>query len=336
MRFWIIVNPSAGRGRCARLLPEVRASLGTTGHQIHWLISESQEHLTMLARSGARQRVDAIVACGGDGTVHYILQALVGMRNAECGMRNEERTDRSPVPAKQTESTSETVSEQEIQSAIRNPQSAIGPALGIIPMGRGNDLAQSLGIPLDYRRACEVLRRGQTRRLDVANAGGRIYASVAGAGFDAEVNALANQDSAWLRGKAVYVNAVFRALSKFKPKRLEIEYDDRRFVGEAMLVAIGNTTSYGGGLKIVPQAQPDDGWLDVCVVKKTTKLELLRQLPSAYKGKHVNHPAIEMYRARRVTISSPDPVELFGDGEFLQPIPVTIEIIPQALRVIVP
>lgn len=326
MKLWIIANPSAGRGRCARLLPELRASLAITGHEIQWRISDSQEHLTRLARSGVEQRVDAIVACGGDGTVHYILQALL------------EGNSPFPIPNPQQ---------------IQNPQSPIpnglelgawnlefSPpgtvALGIIPVGRGNDLARSLGLPLDYRNVGEVLRRGKTRRLDVAKAGGRVYASVAGAGFDAEVTALANQDSAWLRGKAVYVNAVFRTLARFTPKRLEIEYDDRRFVGEAMFVAVGNTTSYGGGLKIVPQAQPDDGWLDICIAKKTTKLELLRQLPSAYKGRHVHHPAIEIHRARRVTISSPDPVALFGDGEFLQPLPVTIEVIPQALQVIVP
>jgi len=327
MRFLIIANPSAGRGRCARLLPKLRAALGTTGHEIQWLISESQEHLTRLARSGVEQRVDAIVACGGDGTVHYILQALFG------GNSKFQIPSQSELPNSNDQNALPNVWDLGF-GASSFPAEAV--ALGIIPVGRGNDLARSLGLPLDYRKVGEMLRRAKIRRLDVAKAGERVYASVAGAGFDAEVTALANQDSAWLRGKAVYVNAVFRTLARFTPKRLEMEYDDRRFVGEAMFVAIGNTTSYGGGLKIVPQAQPDDGWLDICIAKKTTKLELLRQLPSAYKGQHVHHPAIEMHRARRVAISSPDPVALFGDGEFLQPLPVTIEVIPQSLRVIVP
>ncbi len=290
MRLLVIANPNAGRGRCARLLPELRAWLGTTGHQIQWVISESREHLIHLARSGVKQPVDAVVACGGDGTAHYILQEL--------------------VPS--------------------------GVALGMIPVGTGNDWALGLGLPTDLRVACEILCRGKTKLIDVARAGEQFYVSVAGAGFDSEVNRLANQNSVWLRGKAVYVNAVFRTLSKFKPKRLEIEYDDHRFQGVAMFVAVGNLTSYGGGVKIVPQAQPDDGWLDVCIVKKTSRIELLRNLPLAYTGAHVHHPAIEMHRARRVTISSPDRMELFGDGEYLQDIPVTIEVIPQALRVIVP
>lgn len=290
MKLLVIANPSAGRGRCARLLPEIRAGLETTGHEIEFFVSENKEHLLRLGRLGVEQRVDAIVACGGDGTAHYLLQGLV-------------------------------------------PSDV---ALGMIPVGTGNDWARNVGLPTDYRMAYEVLQRGNTKLIDVARAGEQLYVSVAGAGFDSEVNRLANQNSVWLRGKAVYLNAVFRTLSQFKPKPVAIEYDDRRFAGEVMLVAVGNGASYGGGLKIVPQAKPDDGWLDLCIVKKTSRLELVRNLPLLYRGEHVHHPAIEIHRARRVTISSPDRMELFGDGEYLQTIPVTIEVIPQALRVIVP
>jgi diacylglycerol kinase (ATP) len=208
-------------------------------------------------------------------------------------------------------------------------------ALGLIPVGTANDLALNLGVPTDIRVACEILRQGRIKSIDIARAGEQIYICIAGAGFDSEVTRLANQESVWLRGKAVYLNAILRTLSKFKPKRVEISYDDGHFAGDVMFIAVGNTASYGGGLRIVPQAKLDDGLLDICIVKKTSRFQLLLNLPLLYRGWHVHHPAVEIHQARRVTISSPDRLELFGDGEYLQNIPVTIEVIPQALRVIV-
>jgi diacylglycerol kinase (ATP) len=290
MNYLAIANPNAGRGRCGRLIPEIRRCLEATGHAIEFVVSESQEHLTQLTRSAVQRRFDGVISCGGDGTAHYILQGL-------------------------------------FHSDL---------TLGIISIGTGNDWALSLGLPTDYQKACDVIQRGKTRRIDVAKAGQHVYVSVAGAGFDAEVNRLANQNSVWLRGKAVYLNAVFRTLSKFKPKPVEIVYDDQRFVGPIMLVAVGNGVSYGGGLRVVPQALMDDGWLDMCIVKETTRLELLKNLPRIYHGGHVHHPAIEMHRVRRVTISSDHPMELFGDGEYLQNVPVTIEVVPLAQRILVP
>ncbi|RMG52902.1 MAG: diacylglycerol kinase family lipid kinase [Acidobacteria bacterium] len=296
MKLLVIANPSAGRGRCARRIPDIRAAVeGLRGAQ--FCVSQSVDHLISLARQGVHRRVDVIVACGGDGTVHHIVQTL----------------------------------------------SSSGAALGVIPVGTGNDIARHLGLPTDIRSACEVLQRGKPRPVDVARVGfggaedrPRIYLSVAGVGLDAEVNRLAQRGSRWLPGKTVYLYAALRALSKFTPRHMEVTCDAYRFRGEMTLVAVGNTSSYGGGLKILPQAKPDDGWLDVCLVKKASRVELLQQFPRLYAGTHIHHPAVEIRRARCVTLSSVDHLELFADGEYICNLPVTIEIAPQSLSVIAP
>lgn len=288
MNYLAIANPAAGRGRCGRLIPQIRRSLAATGHTIEFVVSRSQQHLRQLARTAVQQRYDGVISCGGDGTAHHILQELFGSNLT----------------------------------------------LGLVSVGTGNDWASSLGLPTDYRKACALIKQGKTRCIDVARAGPHLYVSVAGTGFDAEVNRLANQNSVWLRGKAVYLNALFRALSQFVPKPVELVYDGRHFVGLVMLVAVGNGASYGGGLRVVPHAVMDDGWLDICIVKQTTRLELLKNLPRIYQGRHIDHPAVEIHRARHITICSAQAMALFGDGEYLQDIPVTIEVVPRALRII--
>jgi diacylglycerol kinase (ATP) len=245
--------------------------------------------ITHLARDSVDGGVDAVVACGGDGTVHYVLQALAG----------------SDV------------------------------ALGTIPVGSGNDFAAALNLPADHRMACEVIGSGKTRRIDLARINERWLASVAGTGLSAIVNRLVNHRPVWLGGRAGYLSAALRSLWAFEPKHMEIEFDAQRFAGEVTLVAVGNTMSYGGGCKIVPEAKLDDGWLDLCIVKRVGKPTLLRNLPLLYRGGHVRHPAVAIHRARRVALSSSEPMELFGDGEYIQNLPVSIEVAPAALRVIV-
>lgn len=297
MKLLIIANPNAGRGRCVRLLPKIQTLIESAGHEVHSVLSQDAGDLTALARAGVRRGVDALVACGGDGTVHAVLQALVS----------------TPV------------------------------ALGIIPAGTGNDAAANLAIPASYQAACGVLLRARTRMIDLARVTAgpgdpapTYYLNVAGAGFDAQVNRRVNRNASWLRGRAAYISTALGTLSKFKPRPMDIQYDKRRFTGDVMLVAVGNGRSYGGGLKILPQAEMDDGWLDLCIVKRTSKFELLRNIPRLYKGAHTDHPAIDIHRARRVILSSADRVELFGDGEYLQDLPAVIDVAPRAIRILAP
>ncbi len=209
--------------------------------------------------------------------------------------------------------------------------------LGIIPLGSGNDVARSLGIPRDYAAACEIVARGKIRRFDLARVGDRLFASVAGVGLSADVNHVANaRATAWPGGRWRYVRALLEVMRAYAPRRLRLLVDERELEREVVLVAVGNGAFFGGGFRILPDAQVDDGWLDVCVVNRLGRFQMLRAIPSVYRGGHRHHPAAEFYRARCIRILSAEPLKLFADGEYVQETPVTVEIVPRALRVIAP
>jgi len=208
--------------------------------------------------------------------------------------------------------------------------------LGILSLGSGNDFSRALGIPVEPGAAARTLLEGDARRIDVARVGSAVYGCVAGVGFDSVVNRYANERVRYVSGSPAYTWAILRCIGPYRPQRLELRSDGRNFSGEIMFAVVGNTTSYGGGLKITPRARPDDGLLDVCIVPAMGKFELLRWVPRAYSGAHLKHPRILYFQARKITLASPSRLELFGDGEFLQELPATIEVVPRALRVVVP
>ncbi len=208
--------------------------------------------------------------------------------------------------------------------------------LGILSLGSGNDFARALGIPVEPGAAARTLLKGDARRIDVARVGSAVYGCVAGVGFDSVVNRYANERVRYVSGPLAYTWAILRCIGPYRPQRLELRSDGRNFSGEVMFAVVGNTTSFGGGLKITPRARPDDGLLDVCIVPAMGKFELLRWVPRAYSGAHLKHPRILYFQARKITLASPSRLELFGDGEFLQELPATIEVVPRALKVVVP
>ena len=153
-------------------------------------------------------------------------------------------------------------------------------------------------------------------------------------GFDAVVNERAN-GWAWPRGKMRYNLAIARELPLFKPLKYEIELDGELWNTEAMLVALGNGPSYGGGMHITPDADYDDGLLDVLVVGPISVLELLKVFPKVFKGTHTSHPAVTIKRARRVKLNT-DGIVAYADGERFGPLPMELEVVPRSLRVLVP
>ena len=215
----------------------------------------------------------------------------------------------------------------------------VGGTLGLVPFGSGNDTARALGY--DHRdplAAVEVLRAGHVRTIDLARANDRILCSVAASGFDSEANRWANTVTG-LSGTALYVAAVLRTLTTYRPHRFRLTLDGEPRELEAWLVAVANTPNYAGGMRIAPDARLDDGLLDVTVVGSLSRPGFLRAFPTVFRGTHVRHPAVSTHRARTVELVSLDPsvpIESYADGERIGPLPTTITVLPQALRVLAP
>lgn len=221
-----------------------------------------------------------------------------------------------------------------------NAVAGTGTALAVVASGTGNDNARSLGLPvLDAVAAAEVVDGGRRRRIDAARvvrAGQRDewFVGVLCGGFDAVVNERANT-WAWPRGRMRYNLAIARELPLFRPLPYELELDGVRWTTQAVLVALGNGPSYGGGMRITPDASFEDGMLDVLVVGPISVPRLIAVFPKVFSGNHTSHPAVTIKRARRVRLSTPG-VIAYADGERVGPMPLDVEVVPGALEVLVP
>ena len=210
-----------------------------------------------------------------------------------------------------------------------------GAVLGVLPGGRGNDLVRALGIPLDIRAACGVIAGGALRALDVGDVGGRTFVGIASLGFDSDANRIANAAPARL-GSLVYVYGALRALAAWKPARFDLLLDGEPLQFTGYSVAAANAPGYGGGMLLAPGALLDDGAFDVVLTGQIPKRRFLRVLPKVFKGTHVSEPAYRMLRARELHVEADRPFVLYADGDPIGETPVTIRIVPAALRVLVP
>ncbi len=208
--------------------------------------------------------------------------------------------------------------------------------LGLLPAGTGNDTARALGIPVkDRAAATKVLLDGHTRDIDLAQTGRDQYVvTVVASGFDSLVNERADAMT-WPRGNMRYNISIIAELRAFQPLAYSLTLDGEVIERDAMLVAVGNAPSYGGGLRMCEGASIDDGLLDVVVINPLSKPRLMRVFPMLYRGTHVTIPEFERHRVREVTLSSPD-IVAYGDGERLGPLPMTVTVRPGALRMLVP
>ena len=220
-------------------------------------------------------------------------------------------------------------------NACADPSGQSRTALGMIPAGTGNDLCRGLGVdPGSPLAAAGAAVDGQRRVLDLIRVADRYVGAVVAVGFDAQVNARANA-MPWPKGSLRYTVAALAELRGFAPLSYRLTLDGEVREQQAMLVAIGNTTTYGGGMRICPRADPTDGFLDVTIIHPVNRLKLLQLLPQMRSGRFARDRCVEQLRVRRVSIDGPG-LTAFGDGELVGVTPLVIEVAPAVVPVMLP
>ena len=290
----VILNPVAGRG--AHSWPLYEAELQKRGAAIR--ATQKAGDAARLAREAIEAGADFLVAAGGDGTLGEVAGVILE-------------------------------SEREVR-------------LGVLPLGTGNDFARTLGVWGEPKRALDAIFEGQTRRVDVGriecNRRQRVWLNVAGCGFDALVAKRINDWGArktmrYARGLAAYLLATARELAGFRAFDARLELDGETLETSAVLVAVANAKSYGGGMLVCPDARLDDGLFDVCVIQKVSRIEFLRAFPGVFAGKHTVHPKVLMRRCRAIRVESWQSVPVLADGEIVGEAPFQCELVADALEV---
>ena len=220
-----------------------------------------------------------------------------------------------------------------VAGALRDVPDAV---LGVLPGGRGNDFARMIGLPLDAVAACDVLAHGREAPVDLGAADGRTFLGIASLGFDSDANRIANSAPARL-GQLVYLYGALGALATWKHAAFTVDVDGERtqFVGWS--VAAANSKAYGGGMFVAPDAELDDGALDVVYCESTSKATFVRKLlPKVFKGEHVHEPSVHVLRGAEVRIDADRPFMVYADGDPVGELPMTFRALPAALQVLLP
>jgi len=237
---------------------------------------------TRLTREAIEKGAQIVVAAGGDGTLGEVAGAVL-----------------------------------ELGEAV---------TVGVLPMGTGNDFARTLGVWGQPKLALDAIFEGHTRRVDVGRieceGNARHFVNVAGSGFDALVAKRINE---WgkrpalrhARGVGAYLLAVAREMATFRSFDLALELDGERIETGAVLVAIANAKSYGGGMLVCPDARLDDGLFDVCLIQTVSRTQFLRAFPGVFAGKHISHPKVMMRRCRSIRVESKQNIPILADGEII-------------------
>lgn len=281
----VVVNPISGAGRGALVGTEVAGYFASRKVPYQVITATSAERL----RSNLEAFLDisgdvcqGVIAVGGDGLVHLVLQIV--------------------VPRK--------------------------IAFAAIPAGTGNDFVRAQGWDLkDIDKQLDQVISRPPQEIDLGLVDSEWFGAVLSTGFDSVVNEKANTLN-WPKGPMKYNLAIAMELPKFKPLRYKIELDSQTIETEAMLIAVGNGASYGGGMKVCPDAVMSDGLFDVMVLRPVSKVEFIRVFPKVFSGKHIEHPQVEIYRTRRVSLHA-DAVA-YADGDRIGGLPVRAECIAGA------
>ena len=223
-----------------------------------------------------------------------------------------------------------------VNGLARAAGAGVAGTLGIIPIGSGNDFVKMLDIPSGWQAACRRIAHGGPRRVDIGRIDDRFFVNNVGMGFDAQVGIEALKVT-WARGKAVYMVALARnMLFSYRTPNVKIEMDGESFSRQITLLTVGNGRCSGGGFWLTPSAEIDDGLFDVCIGRKMSKLQILALVPYVMKGTHVTHPEVQMARARRIVVTSDEPLPVHADGEIIYTSATRIEaeLLPRKLELI--
>jgi YegS/Rv2252/BmrU family lipid kinase len=265
-------------------------------------------HAIELASRAVSEGHDAVVAIGGDGTLHEVVNGVV-------------------------------------RAAVAENETKPKPAVGLVQAGTGSDFGRSAGVPSDLESACArlVARRIQVidlGRVEYQTFDGRVesryFANSAGLGFDAEVALRTNRAPRVLGSTLPYLSSLVMTLGTYRNKRITLRADEgAEWHGRINSIVIANGQYFGGGMRIAPNAEIADGEFEVVILGDVGKLDLMRNVPRVYDGSHLSHPKVRAFRARQIEVSSPDHLLLQADGEVLGTAPASLSVLPSALRLIV-
>lgn len=302
-----VVNPVSGSGRAGGLVPRIRDWLSAQAQDAKLVETRAPGDAERYAAAAAREGFGRVVAVGGDGTLQEVLNGVL--------------------------------------SAGAEPDGV--PEVGLVPSGRGNDVARSLGLPSSSTLpACLALATGAaTVPFDVAQARNgegreRFFGAAGGVGFDAQVaHTMQVRRRFWMRGEAGYILATLNELRRFDNHALHLALGEgvaRTVSGRFLFVAFANSPYYGGGMQICPGASTNDGLLDACLVGDLSRFAALRELPGIYSARHVKHPKVEIVRTPKLRIEGGTQTRIHLDGEPFGSLPVDVLVRPAAVRFAAP
>jgi diacylglycerol kinase (ATP) len=296
-RFVIVWNPASGRGRARGTLETVLRHLhqAGAGAEVIETVQKGQAESTIRQACRAVSPPDVVVACGGDGTVQEVAATL---------------------------------------AVIRREMGDACPSMGIVPAGRCNDFARAMSIGSDADKNADTLLRGQPQFVDLGRANGRYFCTVAALGVDADVSSYVDAMQLPLRGTPAYVVGALRVLATYRPRWMRIEGDFGVIERELFMASTANTPVYGGNMRIAPHADPADGLLDLCLIDPVSRLKAFTLLPKVMAGTHVELPIVHFHRSRFLKINADPVMEMWADGERLTQTTVSIEVAPNAIRVL--
>jgi YegS/Rv2252/BmrU family lipid kinase len=294
------VNPASDNGATGRRWPELARRAAALGLSGDTFFSRERGHLAELARAAADDGARLVVAVGGDGTVNEVANGLVERADVE---------------------------------------------LAVLPRGTGVDFPRTFGIPTSFEQAVGVALRGTVREIDLGRAGFRTwggsegvahFANIASAGMSGAIAKRTNESSKALGGKLSYLWATVAVFARWDNTEVRVAVGDEIRGGRMHDVVVANGRYFGGGMKITPEAEPDDGAFDVLLIGDVTKADLVLTMPKIYRGTHLPHPKAELLRGAVVTVDADAALPIELDGEQPGTTPVRFEVVPRALRLRVP